>query len=543
LGLSPLLAALLAQRGFVDPDQARAFLNPRLEDLHDPYLMNDMERVVRRIGEARNARQKVLIYGDYDVDGITATVVLKRALEMLGVEVGFYLPQRLEEGYGLKEEVVRQARLDGYHLIISADSGVRAFEACRTAREVGIDLIVTDHHLPDQNLPPAWAMLNPRRPDCRYPYKDLAAVGVVFKLVQALFREAGRESVLEHFLKLVAIGTVADMVPVTGENRIMVRHGLERLATPRNLGLKTLLAGAGVGRDVSLWDVGFKLAPRINAVTRMGGGREVVDLFSVTDAAEAEEIVRAMNQMNAVRQREEQKILEEIEKRGDLGPDAAPGRFVVVVGENWHRGVIGIVASRLVDRLHRPVLVLSSDGELCQGSGRSIPGFHLLHALDSCRDLFVQYGGHAQAAGCTVEAANCSRLADRLDEYAARTLGPEQLTPTLDIDVLLPVQNLSLDLATDLDKLAPFGVGNPLPVLASEDVTVAGGPWLLKEKHLKFQIGLNGSRWDAIWWRRGDLATSLKVGSRFDVAYTLSKQTYQGRDSLLLTVRDVRRAG
>jgi single-stranded-DNA-specific exonuclease len=540
ISVSRLTARLLVQRGLTTPDSALAFLDPRLEHLLDPYLMADMDRVIARILKAIEGRERILIYGDYDVDGITAVVVLRRALEMIGCAAGFYLPKRLEEGYGLKPDVITQAAADGYRLIISVDSGIRAFDACRAAQEAGVDLIVTDHHLPDTSLPPAFAILNPRRPDCSYPDKNLAAVGVVFKVVQALFRKFGKEAVLEHFLKLVAIGTIADMVPLTGENRVMARLGLAGLGDARNVGLKALLEGAGVGPDVSMVDVGFRLAPRMNAVTRMGGGQEVIDLFSARDPREAEKTVRFMNEMNAARRREEETILSEIEKRIRRSPELAERSFLVFTGEGWHRGVIGIVASRLVERFHRPALVLSSDGDVCQGSGRSIPGLRLLDALDDSRELFVRYGGHAQAAGCTLLAAHCAALAERLDQYASRTLTPEQLLPSVRIDSTVDPDRLSLELARELDRLAPFGMGNPAPVFSSNDVAVIGGPWVLKEKHLKLQVKGNGGSLDVIWWKNAGIAEAISRGSRIDLAYSLTRESYQGKDALLLDVRDLR---
>jgi len=540
LGISQLTARLLINRGLDSPDRAAAFLCPQLAQLHDPSLMKDMDRVVDRLVRALEQRERILIYGDYDVDGITAIVVLKRALEMLGGHPEFYLPRRLEEGYGLKADVITQAAEKGYRLIISVDSGIRSFEACQAALQAGCELIVTDHHLPDKSLPPAFAILNPRRPDCSYPNKELAGVGVVFKLVHALFRRFSKEHVLEHFLKLVAIGTVADVVPIVGENRVIVRYGLEKLADPHNVGLKALLEGAGVGREVRMVDVGFRLAPRMNAVTRMGGGREVVDLFSVKDPAEAEAIVRGMNEMNSTRQREEAGILEAIDRQLSQAPELESRYFMVFVGEGWHRGVIGIVASRIVDKFHRPTIVLSSDGTSCQGSGRSIPGFHLLDALDQCRDLLTQYGGHAQAAGCTLPVDLCAGLADRLNEYASQKLKAEDLCPALDIECLLPIEQLSLPLVQEIEQLAPFGLGNPLPVFASKQVDIAAGPWVLKDKHLKLQVRKNGSRLDAIWWKNGKAAQTIRSEKRVDIAYTLSRETYQGRENLLLGLCDLR---
>ncbi len=515
-----------------------------MQDLHDPYLMKDMDLVVERILQARDLGEKILIYGDYDVDGITSTVVLKRALEMLGAAVGFYLPRRLEEGYGIKKDVLKKARADGYALVITVDNGIRALEAADLARELGLELIVTDHHLPDSSLPSAYAILNPHRPDCLYPDKDLAAVGVVFKLVQALFQKVGRARILRHFLKLVAIGTVADVVPLVGENRIFVRFGLEGLADPQNPGLKALLRGAGVNGEVTWSDVGFKLAPRINAVTRMGGGSEVVDLFSEDDQTNAQAIVQEMNAKNSLRQQEERNILAEIEDRIGRDPSAFEGKFLTVAGQHWHRGVIGIVASRLVERFCRPVLVLSIEDSFCQGSGRSIPGFNLLEALDECRDLFVQYGGHAQAVGCRLAEENCrpekvEELARRLESHAVAKLPSEDLVPSLRIESFLPAEEISLSLYQVIEQLAPFGKGNPDPVFASKKMRIVGGPWVLKDQHLKFQVQCNGSRVDAIWWKNGALADTITTGSQVDLAYTMSRDTYLGRNKLLLTIRDM----
>ncbi len=544
LKVSPLVAHLLIQRGFKDPDEALTFLNPSFDDLHDPYLMKDMDRIVERVLRARDLGEKILIYGDYDVDGITSTVVLKRALEMLGAPAEYYLPRRLEEGYGIRTEVLRKAHADGYSLVISVDSGIRAFEAADLARELGFNFIVTDHHLPAQTLPDAWAILNPQRADCSYPDKNLAAVGVVFKLVQALFRNNSREKVIQHFLKMVAIGTVADAVPITGENRVIVRLGLESLSHPRNPGLRALLQGAGITGEVSLSDLAFKLAPRINAVTRMGGGREVVDLFTVSKESEAQTMVREMNEKNSLRQREEQRILTEIEERFRQEPGAAEKKFLVVAGQDWHRGVIGIVAARLAERFHRPALVLSIGETTCQGSGRSIPGLNLVEALDHCRDMFVQYGGHSQAVGCTLKPENSkgeilADLAGRLETYAAEMLSPEQLVPSLSIECILPPEEVSCALYDQIQQLAPFGKGNPVPVFASEKMNIVGGPWVLKTRHLKLQVQGNGSKVDAIWWKNGDLADTIRGACQVDLAYTMERDRYQGQEKLLLTIRDL----
>jgi single-stranded-DNA-specific exonuclease len=545
LTVSPLLARLLINRGISEAEEAWAFLNPQISDLHNPYLMKGMEETVARLFQAIAQGERILVYGDYDVDGITSTVLLKRALEMLGGEVGYHIPHRLEDGYGFKSEVISGAHEEGYGVVISADSGIREFEVCAQAQELGLDLIVTDHHLPDTKLPPAYSILNPRQPNCEYPDKNLAAVGVVLKLVQAMYEQVGRAKAIPHFLKIAAIGTVADLVPLTGENRIIVRHGLAALSEPYNLGLQTLLKGSGIGREVDHIDIGFKLAPRINAFTRMGGGKEVVELFSADDLAGAQAIVTEMNQKNLQRRSEEDCILAEIDRRFEEDPESFDVSFLVVAGEDWHKGVIGNVAARLAERFYRPVMVLSLSDGYAQGSGRSIPGFHLLKALDHSKDLLSHYGGHAQAVGCTLREQTSSsegieQLSRCLCEYADAALNPDDLVPKLRIDVCLPVDDLSLDFFEEIDQLAPFGQSNPVPVFKSEDVTVGEGPWILKDKHLKMKVQSNGTLLDAIWWRKATAAEGLHDGRKIDLVYTLSKDNYLGTEKLLLTIKDMR---
>jgi single-stranded-DNA-specific exonuclease len=428
--------------------------------------------------------------------------------------------------------------------VITVDNGIRAFEAADAARELELEMIVTDHHLPGESLPAVYAILNPHRPDCQYPDKDLAAVGVVFKLVQALFGKVGKEDVVRHFLKLVAIGTVADLVPVTGENRIMVHYGLRALSDPRNLGLKTLLEGSGIRGEVDLSDIAFRLAPRINAVTRMGGGSEVVELFSVDDPVDAQAIVQEMNAKNILRRQEEACILEEIEDRFKQDPEPFDRDFLVVAGQHWHRGVIGIVASRLVDRFHRPTLVLSVEDSFCQGSGRSIPGVDLLAVLDQCRDQFVKYGGHAQAVGCMLGQEFCKgdkiqQLARSLEEHVRPQLIGTNLIPSLSIEGFLPTEDISFSLVEAIDQLAPFGMGNPVPVFASKKVNIVAGPWVLKEQHLKMRIQSNGSQVEAIWWKNGSVADTIAPRSQIDLAYTMSRDSYLGKKKLLLTIQDI----
>ena len=545
LDISSLTARLLVNRGIQDPEEAHRFLHPRFEDLHDPFLMKDMDRAVPLIRKALEKKQKIVVHGDYDVDGITSSLILKRALEMLGGRVRIHIPRRLEDGYGIQDEFVQECHRDGVGLLVTSDCGIRAFEACKRARELGLDVLICDHHLPSAELPPARAILDPHRADCPYPDQNLSAAGVVFKLVQGLFEKAGRARLLPHFLKVVALGTAADMVPLTGENRVLVKLGLESLARPHNVGLRALLDGAGVSGAVELEDVAFRIAPRINAVTRMGGGPEVLDLFDTRDRSRAQAIVRDMNARNRERRRKEEAILAEIREWEDSRPELFRRTFIVLAGKNWHRGVIGIIASRVARRFFRPTLVLSVGESDCQGSGRSIPGFHLLEALEGCGDLLDRYGGHAQAVGCGMEGSDSlddrlQTLADRLDAHARSVLSSEDLTPLVPLDSYLKPDHLSLSLYREIQRLAPFGVGNPVPVFASRGLDVTGGPWVLKNRHLKVRLGANGTGVDAIWWKNGDAADTIPSGSKIDVAYTLNRNEYRGVESLLMTVQDLR---
>lgn len=540
LNISPLVGGMLVCRGFKDPAEASSFLEPSLEDMHPPELMRDMKVVVQRIFRAQNSKEKVFIYGDYDVDGITSTVILKRALEMLGLEVGYHIPGRLDEGYGLKAHVVEQAHESGYSLIITADSGIRAFEVCQVARELGIDLVITDHHSPDTTLPEAYAIINPHRHDCNYPDKSLAAVGVVFKLIQALFEKSDWSSKTPHFLKLVSIGTIADLVPLLGENRIFTKLGLEGLSDPINLGLRTLLRESGVTGSVSPSDIGFKIAPRINAVTRMGGGGEIVDLFSIQDQVEATRLVEDMNTKNIDRRKTEQGILEEIEKRFEEDPKAFEGNFLMVVGEGWHRGVIGIVASRLVEKFYRPTLVVSVNRDQCQASGRSIRGFNLLEALTHCRDSLERFGGHDQAVGCSMSESVLQELGERLESYAEKTIPEEALTPILPIEAEISIDEIGEKFLNQIEKLEPFGKGNPVPIFLSKGVSLRAAPYVINKSHLKLLVGPEQAPFEAIWWRHARIANQIHQGSKLDIAYRLGRNSYRGIQKIQLTIEDLR---
>jgi single-stranded-DNA-specific exonuclease len=507
--------------------------------------MAGMAQAVRRIRSSLERGKEILVYGDYDVDGITATVLLRRALEMLGARVRHHIPHRLEDGYGLKPAVLEQASADGVDLVVTVDCGIRDAEAVRRAAELGLDVIVTDHHLPGEDLPPAFVVLNPQLTTSGYPDRHLAGVGVAFKLAQALFQSAGKDGVVHHFLKMAAIGTIADMVPLVGENRVIVKLGLEGLAKPYNLGLQALLNGSGVGEEVDPTDIGFRIAPRINAFTRMGGGQEIVELFTARDPVVVEAIVVEMDRRNRERRAEEERILQEIREREATHPEQFSGAVVVVAGRGWHRGVLGNVAARLVQRFHKPALVVSLEGETGQGSARGVPGLHLLEILESASGFFERFGGHAQAVGCTVKPEwstleGIDLIRRRLDEVVRPLAEEKGLELELALDAQVDVAFWTFDRLADLEQLGPFGVGNPVPVFASLGVEPLGSPRFINGKHVKWVLPSAGDRIEAIWWGGAERCHQLATGGALDLAYTVSRNRFQGQDSILLTIRDLR---
>jgi len=541
LRLSELTATMLVNRGITDSEAADRFLNPSITYLHDPFLMRDMREAVTRIMRAIELKEKILIYGDYDVDGTTSTVILKKALSIIGADVSYYIPERLKDGYGLRDDAMQMAKDSGYHLIISVDTGIRAQQVVEHARSLGLDIIITDHHLPEEGLPRANAVLNPKRPDCQYPNKNLAGCGVAFKLAQALLAESGHERLTESFIKIAAIGTIADIVPLVGENRVIAKYGLAGLKQPNNHGLRALLEVAGIGgKTVSCFDVGFRIGPRINAVGRMAGASAAVDLFDAPDLETAMRLAVVMNEQNAARQQIEADILQQVMLKIESDTGLRDSHIAVIAGEGWHRGVIGIVASKVVDHLYRPAIIISIENGVGHGSGRSIQAFHLLDGLESCSDLFERFGGHSHAAGLAMRADKIDELRERLNKHARSVLTDEDLVPIIQTDYHLPLKLASHETVEEITRLEPFGPGNPQPVFEAHGVQVVSPPRVLKEKHLKFRVQ-QASRWlDCVWWGAGHRAADLFPGDRVSLAFTLSENTYNNNTQVQLTLRDLR---
>src|SRR5689334_18082631 len=455
-----VIAHLLIGRGIATASDARQFLSPTLEQLHSPYLMLGMQEAIERIERAIAQQERMLIYGDYDVDGTTAVVILKTVIELCGGTVHFHVPHRLREGYGMRDDVIERAHESGVRLIISVDTGIRAFTAAETCHRLGLDLIVTDHHLPQaEGVPRAVAVLNPNQQGCGYPCKALCGAGVAFKVAQALLEKTGRARLIPSFLKIVAIATIADAVPLTGENRVFAALGLAGLRQPVNAGLKALMdvAELTTGRGLTVTDIAFRLAPRLNAAGRMDIARDVVDLFTLRDGNVVRDLAERLDKLNQERQQEEARIMAEIHGRVEREPELRAAWCSVVDGDAWYKGVIGIAATRVVDRWNKPALVVTRDGEQGQGSGRSIEAFHLLDALESCAPLFTRFGGHAFAAGFALPVDRIPELRAALDQRARAMLCDEDLLPVMRHDGDLDLNSVTPELFRALQQMEPFG--------------------------------------------------------------------------------------
>jgi len=550
LNVSPIVAGLLVARGYSDLATAETFLKPSLEHLHDPFLMKGMQEAVDRVLHALDHQEPILIYGDYDVDGTTGTALLLRALRMLGATAGYHVPHRFTEGYGIQQPALEKAAREGYKLVISVDCGIRAHEPLVWARENGLDVIITDHHLPDEDEgpPPAFAVLNPNQHGCRYPDKHLAGVGVAFKLVNALFRQRDRESVVPGFLKMVAIGTVADVAKLVGENRAIVALGLSDLPQAVNYGLRALIdiAGCGDGAEMSAYDLGFRIGPRINAAGRMDAATAVIDLFNAKDRGEARRLAEHLDTRNRERMEMQREIFNCAIEEFESGPDREhQTHAAVIAGDDWHRGVIGLAASKIAERLNRPCVVISFDGDIGHGSARSIEAYHLFDGLTACRDLLDKFGGHSHAAGLAIRRECVAEFRRRLNEHAASCLTEDDLTPALAIDAEVAATDLNFGLSTDLHLLEPFGAGNPRPVFVTRNLRVMGEPQVIKEQHLKFRVaGENNRPLEAIWWRGVEESTATpQPNQRIDLAYEFEAQPWMGDIRLQLNVRDMKPSG
>jgi len=541
LGVPPVIGRVLVNRKIATEEEARSFLFGGLDSMHDPYLMKGMARAVERISEAIGKSEKILIFGDYDVDGVLSTVMLIKALRSLGAEVDYFIPERLTDGYGLKADHISVPVERGAGLVISVDCGIKAVDFTARAAEKGIDVIVTDHHRPGDTLPEAVAVLDPVLESSGYPDTGLAGVGVTFKLIQALLERAGKGAQLPHYMKLVSIGTVADVAALKGENRLFVKHGMKGLSSVANTGLRSLIEACGLAnRKISESDLGFRLGPRINAAGRMGQTDLAVRLFFSETSEESAALVRKLDELNALRQRTEEKIFNEArDKVEDKGLD---GRYkcLVLGSEAWHRGVIGIVASKLKDHFHRPVLLFAYEDGKAHGSGRSVSDVPLIELLDECRHLFLSYGGHKYAVGCTLSRERMAEFKSALNPLADLRIAEDSLKRTIRIDGPLGFSEVDGRFLDVFALLFPFGVGNPKPVFLAEGVEVLSEPQLLQRKHLKFLARQNGRVMEVLGWDKADWRHVLRRGSRVSLVYTLMLSEYMGEQRVSVSAEDLR---
>ncbi|MGB8658172.1 MAG: single-stranded-DNA-specific exonuclease RecJ [Candidatus Zixiibacteriota bacterium] len=543
LSLPPVAARILVHRGLDTKEKAARFLTPSLADLLDPYLLAEMDKGVERIIQALKEKEKIMIFGDYDVDGITATSLLYLVLNKLGADVNYYLPNRLIEGYGLSEDGILEAEKRGVRLIVSVDCGITAVEEVAFAKARRIDTVITDHHEPKEILPEASAIINPKATGQEYPGGELSGVGVAFKFAQAIYRRLGQdESDLEDHLDLVALGTAADIVPLVGENRIFTRFGMAQVAKTTKPGLKSLVFVSGIlGQKIGTGQVVFILAPRINAVGRLGDAGLAIQLLTTRDEHKAADMARALNEENKRRKNIDETTLIEalslIENDVDLDGDKA----IVLASSGWHQGVIGIVASRLVERFHRPTIMIAIDGDEGKGSARSIPGFHLYEAIRECEEYLLKYGGHKYAAGLSILPENILPFREKFKKVCDGRLSKEDLIPKLLIDSELELGQINSELMRVLELFAPFGPQNMRPVFLTRSLNIWGEPHVVGNNHLRLRVKKQGAVFDCIGFGMGDMIKPLSMtGIRIDLAYVVETNYWNDTYKIQLRIKDLR---
>jgi len=535
------LARILINRDINNWQKAHKFFYGTLDDLHDPYLMDGMQAAVERIGKAAANREKVIIFGDYDVDGILSVVILMRALESLGIDVDYYIPDRLKDGYGIKPEYIRIVKQREASLAISVDCGIKALEFVREAEKIGVDVIITDHHQPGEILPEALAVLNPAVSSSGYPDKNLAGIGVVFKLIQAILKKEGKASVLPHYLKLVSIGTIADIVELQNENRILVKFGLKALENVANKGLKSLLEVCGLkGNKVNTGDVGFKIGPRINAAGRLGKAELSVKLFFSDSVEESKNLALRLDGLNTERQGVEKKTLKQAVCRVEAKSLHERYKLLILGCEEWHRGVIGIVASRLKESFNRPVILFVYKDGIAYGSGRSIKEFSLINCLQQVENSLLNFGGHHMAVGCELSCDKMDSFKQAVNIYADNMIQPEDLRKKIHIDTKISFNDIDAKFLDMLSLLSPFGMGNPRPVFLTENVEIVAEPIKIKSSHIKALVRNDGIVFEAIGWRKGDWKDRLFKGDRISIVYSLNFSEYLGEERLYLNMEDIK---
>lgn len=546
LAISPVICQLLVKRGITTEEEANKFFKPSLNDLHDPFLMPDMDKAVKRLNKALGEREKILVYGDYDVDGTTAVSLVYKFLRPYTSLLDYYIPDRYDEGYGISYKGIDYAADTDVKLIISLDCGIKAIEKIEYAKKKGIDFIICDHHMPDDTLPDAVAVLDAKRVDSNYPYEHLSGCGVGFKFMQAFAKSNNFPFAdLEKLLDLCAVSIASDIVPITGENRIMAYYGLKQINSNPSLGLKGIIDVCGLtGKEITMSDIVFKIGPRINASGRMMNGKEAVDLLLAKDSESAREKSENINQYNDERRELDKKITDEANAIIDDFQDMADRKAIVVFNPAWHKGVIGIVASRLTEKYYRPAVVLTKSSELITGSARSVAGFDIYKAIESCRDLLENFGGHTYAAGLSLKEENLEAFTNRFLQLAADEIVPEQMVPQLDVDAILDFKDINAKFIHDLKKMSPFGPDNQKPVFCSRRVKDYGTSKLVGKdlEHIKLELidANSNSPIHGIAFGMHKHSKHIKGMKPFNICYTVEENTYNGNTSLQLMIKDIK---
>ncbi|GBD94186.1 single-stranded-DNA-specific exonuclease RecJ [bacterium BMS3Abin05] len=543
INIPRILSQILLNRGVDTFEKAKEFFRPNLDNLHDPFLFRDMEVAANRIARAVQENERILIYGDYDVDGTTSVTLLYRFFKSTGIQPLFYIPDRITEGYGLSENGVRDAVRKGASLIITVDCGITAVPEVALARQLGIDIIITDHHESGAVLPDANAIINPKRKDCPYPFKALAGVGVAFKVAVAVAKKlALPDELVFDYLDLVAIGSAADIVPLSGENRILVREGMNQINTAPKAGIQALMESSGLfGKEINSGQIVFILAPRINAVGRLGKADRAVHLLTTDSLIQARNIAKILEAENRNRRNIDEETFRQaqviIEKEFDADRDWA----IVLGQENWHPGVVGIVASRIVEKYFRPTVMIALEDGVGKGSARSIPGFDIYQALKTCESSLLAFGGHKYAAGLSIEAKNIESFRENLNRIAHKTMTKDHLIPKVFVDGEIRLQEIDARFFRLLKLFGPFGPSNMRPVFLTKNVQVVGNPQIVGSNHLKFKVRQNGAVTDAIGFNLGDLFYRLSSGAqKIDMIYVVESNNFRGRETIQLRVKDLR---
>ncbi len=539
--ISPLASIILYNRGIKESNEIQKFLHCDLENLHDPYLLKDMDKAVCRIKDALEKKEKITIYGDYDVDGITSIAILYKHLTSMGFEVDYYIPDRIQEGYGVNREALDKIKENGTGVVITVDTGITAVEETEYAKSIGMDIIITDHHECKETIPEAFAAIDPKRKDCKYPFKNLAGVGVAFKLIQALDENSSVETLMSKYADLVCLGTVADISPLVDENRIIVTKGLEKFKNTENIGLKALLdVSITNNKAITTSSIGYIIAPRINASGRLGCASRSVEMFLTQDKDKAYELANNLCEENVIRQQTEQRMFAEALEYIEKNPQIKDDQVLVIPHENWHHGIVGIVSSKITEKFYRPSILFAIDGDEAKGSGRSVSGFNLFEALENSSDILEKFGGHELAAGLSIKTENIEKFRAAINSQKLGKIDEQSLIPTVSVDAVIKPSYITMETVDEINRLQPFGVDNPLPVFAVRNIKIHKISTMSEGKHLRMTLLKDNKFFDAVGFGMGEYFNHLKEGDFVEVAFGLDINDYKGFKNVQLILKDIK---